>query len=64
MAGHGPINITEFCELMADADRPWPAHSSRWKLPPAGNRKRGSADADRADSEDPGECRQSSPRSQ
>lgn len=31
MTGHGPINTTEFCELLADDDRPWPARGGRWK---------------------------------
>lgn len=64
MAGHGPINITEFCELMADADRPWPAHSSRWKAVSISNRRRGSSDAEPVASEGAGECHPSSPRSQ
>ena len=59
MTGHGPITPSEFCELLADADRPWPAHSSRWKLPtvPNHDRKRAGGDANVTTPEDHGECR-------
>ena len=47
LSGHNPINPSEFCELLADADRPHRKPTERWKRIAAVHAKlRGAKDGD------------------